>query len=151
MNELADRGHYDVLLRGGQLPINRDREALAGRPFGVRKIAAAMAEIREARLQMERHGIVDLGPDAETVQVPLERIALRRADDELVVDVTAIRRLDWQGDDAVQARLAKQFAVARGVPPPSFGPRREVRRLDSKHRGLQPVHPEIPANQLVVV
>jgi len=115
MDELADRGHHGFLLRGGQLSINGDREALVSRPLGVRKITAAMAEIREARLQMERHGIVDLGPDAEAVHVPLERVALRRAYDELVEDVTAIRRLDRQGDGA--RSTAACSASMRKFPP----------------------------------
>ena len=52
-----------------------------------------MAERREALLQVERHRIVDLGADAALREALRARVAVRHADDELVVDVAAIRRL----------------------------------------------------------
>ena len=85
-DELRDGRHHPLLLRKGQLAVDRNRQALVGRALGVGKVAAPVAEIRKARLQVERHRIVDLVADALAVQVPLERIALGRPDDELIED-----------------------------------------------------------------
>src|SRR5262249_61524016 len=54
------------------------------------KRAAAVPEIGETRLQVERDGVVNLVADPLAVEVRLQRVAFRRADDELVVDVAAI-------------------------------------------------------------
>ena len=80
-----------VLLRGGQLAVDRNRQALARRALGVRERARPVAEIGEAGLQVERHRVVDLVADAPRVEMALQRVALRRPDDELVEDVAAIR------------------------------------------------------------
>src|SRR5437773_947810 len=78
---------------GGQLAVDRDRQALGGGALGVRERAGRVSEVGEARLQVERDGIVNLIPDAVLVEMALERVAVRRGDDELVVDVQAVRRL----------------------------------------------------------
>src|SRR6185295_15672779 len=84
MDEPADRGHHGLLLGGGQLAVNRNREAFIRRALGVRKFAAAIAEVREARLQVKGHRVVDLVADALLVEVPLERVASWGADHELI-------------------------------------------------------------------
>ena len=68
----------DVALFGvGELGIDRQGEGLAGRRFGLRKIARLVAQRREAGLQVERDRIVDLGADLPCRQMVAERIADR--------------------------------------------------------------------------
>ncbi len=64
VGELGDRVHDDALLFRRQLAVDRNGEALVRRALGLREIAGAIAEVGEARLQVERHGIVDLVADA---------------------------------------------------------------------------------------
>src|SRR5439155_19122549 len=109
------------------------------------------SEIGEAGLQVERHRIVDRVADALLVEMPLQRVALRRAYDELVVDVKTIGGFRGQRDRAVEAGGAKELAVPRRVRAAARGPPREVRRLHAKDGGLQRVHPEVRADEMVVV
>src|SRR3954467_15464505 len=67
-DELGDGGHDRLLLLDRYLRVDGDGDRLAGRPLGVRKGAADVAEIGEARLQVERRGIVDLVADAAAVE-----------------------------------------------------------------------------------
>src|SRR4029450_8654059 len=96
----------------GELAVDRDGEAFIGGPLGVRERAAAVAETREARLQMERHRVINLVADAVLVEVPLERVALGRPDDELVEDVPVARRLLRQRERPGQLRVLEQAAGA---------------------------------------
>ena len=76
-----------------QLAVNGNREAVGRRALGMRERAGRVAKVRETRLQMERNRVVDFVADPLGIEMALERIALGRPDDELVVDVTAPWRL----------------------------------------------------------
>src|SRR5438270_11701543 len=149
--ERRDGRDDGFLLIAGELAVNRDREALGGGAFRLRERAAAVAEIREARLHVEWNGIVDLVADPLRVEVLLQTIPIGRSNDELVVDVNLVGRLGRQRDRAGEAGGLEQFAIPRGVGAASFGPRGEMRRLDAKARGLQRVHAAVAADVLAVV
>ena len=100
---------------------------------------------------MKRHRIVDLGPDATRLQVRAKPVALRDANDELVVDVPAPLGFDWQRDAAAETRGGKQLAVRGGIRAAPLVPPRQVRQLHAENRGLQRIHPEISADCLVHV
>ena len=68
------------------------RQRRGRRRFGLGKVTATIAERGETLLQVERHGIVDLGADAVLGQKRPHTIAIRHPHDELVVDVEAVRR-----------------------------------------------------------
>src|SRR6185312_6478476 len=57
-----------ALLRLGQLAVDRQRQRLGRGRLGGRKLAAPIAEPREAFLQVKGHGIVDLAADVRGVE-----------------------------------------------------------------------------------
>src|SRR5262245_18206972 len=85
LDELCDRRDDRLLLLRRQLAVNRDGEALVGGPLRLRERAAPVAEVGEARLQVERHRVIDLVADPLLIEMAFQRVALRRPDDELVV------------------------------------------------------------------
>ena len=104
--------------------------AIAGRRFGDREFAARVAERREARLQVERHRIVDLAADARRRQVRLERVAAAECGSRTgcrCVDAAAARRAATSTASGVgpaigprstrrpRGRLGEQRAVARRI------------------------------------
>src|SRR6266516_4655227 len=121
VDEFRDRAHDTLLLIEGELAVDRNRQALGGGAFGVREVAATMAEVRETGLQVKRHGIVDLIADAALVKVSLQRVAFGCTDDELVEDVMTIGRLDRQRDEAIKTGSTEQRAVARGIRAAAIG------------------------------
>src|SRR5687768_11663561 len=58
----VDNGIHDLVGRGGgESGMDREGETVGGSAFGGGKGPGAIAEIREARLEVERRRIVDLG------------------------------------------------------------------------------------------
>src|SRR5438067_13286140 len=53
-NKFRDGADHRFLLRSGQLAVNRQREARLSGALGVRKVAAPVAQVGEARLEVER-------------------------------------------------------------------------------------------------
>src|SRR6476659_8182611 len=70
--DLSYRGADDLddqsLLLFGQLAIDRQRQRLGRRRFGVREIAGAISERGKTLLQMKRDRVVDFGPHARLVE-----------------------------------------------------------------------------------
>src|SRR5688500_18450966 len=111
---------------------------------------------------MERYGVVDLGPDAAFLEELLQRISLTRTDNELVVDVPAVRGL-WRQHHAPgpsqlsrrhlrrqrQPSLREELTVQLCVALLASRPAIKVLELDAQHGGLQRVQPEVPAHYLV--
>ena len=62
--------------------------ALRRGAFRLRQVAAAPAEVREARLEVQRDRVVDLGRDAQAQEVGSQFVAPYRAHDVLVEDVS---------------------------------------------------------------
>ena len=144
----------DVALFGvGELGIDRQGEGLAGRRFGLRKIARLVAQRGEAGLQVERDRIVDLGADLPRRQMVAKRIAERRgnADDELVVDMEVARPLDRQADHRLQAVRDEQAAVASRNLPAQAGPGVKVAELHPEHGRLERVEPGVETDLMVMV
>src|SRR5262245_53255895 len=98
-----------------------------------------MTEVREARLQMKRNRIVDFGANASRVEMLLQTVAVCCPDDELVVDVMAIRGFRRQRHTIENAGGAEQLTIPSRIGPPAFGPARQVRRLHTQHRRLKRV------------
>src|SRR5262245_38423305 len=91
-----------LLLFERQLTVDWNSERLVGGLLGVREVAAPIAEIGEARLQMERYRVIDFVANALLVEMPLERVALGRLDHELVVDVEPVGSFRRQLDRVVE-------------------------------------------------
>src|SRR5580704_12464508 len=83
VKKTGDRVDDRLLLGAGELREDRNGQAFVGCPFGVREVAATIAQARETGLQGQRQRIVDLIADAGLVEMALERVASGRADDEL--------------------------------------------------------------------
>lgn len=86
-----------------------------------------VAQLAVDRLEVQRYGVVYHRADAADLERGHQRVALRRADNVLVVDVLGLRR-DVGRDDR---RIAEQLivVVARGYPSPGRVP--PVERGDS--------------------
>src|SRR3954463_4679525 len=69
--ERPDRLHDLVPLRRRELGIDREGDHLAGGALGLRTAALLVAEIGEARLQVEGQRVVDSIPDATPLEVRL--------------------------------------------------------------------------------
>src|SRR5262249_33590280 len=150
-DEFSDRVHDRLLLFDGQLGVDRNRQALGRCPFGNGEIAAAVAKVRKTGLQMKRHRIVDLISDLLSIEMRLEAVAAAHSDDELMENVPAPRRLHRQRHAIEQSDLSEQPRISLSVHPPRFRPRGKVWRFHAKNGGLDGVHPEIGANDLVEV
>jgi hypothetical protein len=148
--EARDLLEHVRLLRLAQLGVDGQRQRLARRRLRARERALALLEVGEARLQVEGHRVVDLGADAGLGEVLAQRVAARRADDELVVDVTG--RVVGQADLGGEARVGRgKPAVAIGV---GAARRRSTRPGAAASRAAPPpaaYRGEVAADRLVVV
>src|SRR5215471_416827 len=79
--------HVSSLLFG-QLGINGKCQSIAGRRFSVWQVASTVAEISKALLHMQRHWIVNFRLHPLLAQESLESIAIRAANDELIVNMS---------------------------------------------------------------
>src|SRR5712671_1947776 len=79
------RDVFELLAR--QFRVDWQRQCFARRRFRFREVAQPVPQARKAFLQMQRHRIINLRADAGRLEMGLELVALRRADDVLVVDV----------------------------------------------------------------
>src|SRR5258708_39448695 len=79
-----------LLLRGGQLGIDGQRQRSLGGFFAFRKRAFLVAEIGEAFLQVHRHGIIHFRANLLLLQIVLGSLAILDADAILVEDVSRL-------------------------------------------------------------
>jgi hypothetical protein len=77
IQELANRADDEPLLLVGELGVKRQRNGLTRGGFGVGKITRRVTQRREARLQVERDGVVDLGADLARREIVAQRVADR--------------------------------------------------------------------------
>ena len=101
VEELANRSHHVTLLLIGQLGIDGQRQRFSfAAASAMGKSPGFVAQRSEARLQMQRYGIVDLGADLARSQVVAKRVAdgSRHADGVLVEDVIMAFPLARQSD-----------------------------------------------------
>src|SRR5687768_13069221 len=91
--EPAHPGDHLVQLRPGELGEHRQRQHFGGRTLRFRTLPLLVAQVREARLEMEGQRIVDRRADALLLQVRLEGIPTLRAQRVLIVD-RLVRRID---------------------------------------------------------
>ena len=101
MTNLLD---HPLLLSVGELSIYRQREDLVGRSLGCRESSCSIPQLAKARLEMKRNRVVDFGAYAGGLQMRAQPVALGRANDELVVDMRAVRRA--RGSVTVPSRPA---------------------------------------------
>src|SRR3970282_1913954 len=73
------------LLIFGQFGVDRQRQRLGGGRLGRRERTAVIAEAGKALLEVERHRIVHLGPDAAVGQVGPHAVAVDQPYHKLVV------------------------------------------------------------------
>src|ERR1700704_4554400 len=84
-------------------------------------------------------------------QVGSEIVAPYGPDDELIEDMAALRRFGWQRDAVRQAGIPEQGAIACRILPAGIGPGCQMRRLDPQDRRLKRFHPEVAADDGVVI
>ena len=120
--------------------------------LGFGQVALLVPEVGEALLQVQRHGVVDLGADACGHEVLAQLVPVARADHVLIVDVAhalgGTRRLDRLARDR-PARKAR--VVEGGVALPARAPVIQMLQLHVEHRGLDLIEAEIAADERVVV
>src|ERR1700681_71887 len=108
VKKTGDRVDDYLLLGAGELGVDRNGQALGGCTCGVREVPPTIANVPKTRLQGQRQRIVDLVADAGLVEMALERVASGRADDELIEDVPAVRRLGGQFPRPFASRRAEE-------------------------------------------
>ena len=115
------------------------------------EVAFLMAEILEAGLEMERDGIIDVAADVGLFQgVPnFLAFAVMDADDVLVEDVAGGPCGGLRKGDAFDA--IKQIVVVESVQLAFRRPFVKMREFDVEDDGLQRVHAEVAADEMVVV
>ena len=109
------------------------------------KVALAVTEIAEARLEVQRERVVDFALDLAFRKVRAEGVARRRSHDELVPRV--IRCVMRERE--IEAR--ERVAIARGDSRARRVPAIEVRELHAEDRRLDRVEPHVPPDALVDV
>src|SRR5450631_3108808 len=87
--ERGDRRDDVLELRPLQLRIDRQGQRLERRALRLRKIPATSPKVAEAFLQMQRHRVIDLGPDATLGEELAQIVAALAADHVLIEDMTA--------------------------------------------------------------
>ena len=112
-----------VLLRLGQLRVDRQRDDPLRLRLGDREGALGEVEVRVGRLEMERDRVVDAGVDAVPVEPGAQRIAVLRLDlDHVqVVHGPHVRARSAPGH---AGHLGQERVVAGGDPAAAAGPRR---------------------------
>src|SRR2546426_12547865 len=96
-----ERGYgvdHAALLRGRELAVDRQRQSRRRRRFSCRKVAFLVAEICEARLQVERQRIVNLRSDTVRRKALLQTVTISSSNDELIEDVSSVGRFRRQHD-----------------------------------------------------
>src|SRR5205085_9668591 len=108
--------HDEVHLRLAH-PIDEQQAQARARPTtGLRMGVAVARHVRQARLPVARHWIVQAGLDVRLLQMRAQRVALRRAHDEQVPDVILMmygRHAERQAGEAVLVAPGERLA-ARG-------------------------------------
>ena len=87
LEELGDRADHIALRLARDLGIDWQRQRLASSPFGLRQIAFFVTEIRKTFLLMQSERVIDRSVDLALRQLLSQLVALRRADDILMIDV----------------------------------------------------------------
>src|SRR5258708_21354590 len=138
-----------LLLRGGQLRIDRQRQRSLGGFFAFRKRALLVAEIDEAFLQVHRHGIIHLRANLLLPQIVLRSLAILDADNILVEDVS--RLCLGSLHLATESGTGEGGLIERRVLLPARRPAVQAKELDLQDRGLDGVQTEVAAHHFVIV
>ena len=144
------------LLRLGEFGEDGEGEGLRGGAFALGEVAGAVAEIAVAFLEVERERVVDLGADSRRGEMCAECVAVRGADDELVVDVVIFHagagpRLDGELQGAVEAELCECFPIIGGACAACGAPFVEVREFYGEDGALDRINAEVAADPFVKV
>src|SRR5690349_14594878 len=100
---------------------------------------------------MQRDGIVDLRANAHPAEVCTQCVALRDANDVLVVDVPSVRYRVRRPDDFSQVLMIELSVIVRGVALAPIGPLVKIAKLDQQDRGLNLIQAKIAADDGVVI
>ena len=87
LEELGDRADHIALCLARDLGIDRQRQRLTSSPFGLRQIAFFVTEIRKTFLLMQSERLINRAVDLALRQPLAQLVALRRANDILMIDV----------------------------------------------------------------
>ena len=139
MADLREATGDAILVRDRQLGIAWQCENVARGGFRFGELTGSIAEVLEARLQVQRLRIVDRTANLVRLELLHHMIALTvlNTDTVLVEDVSSFGLNLGQLDRVQNARLSEQFAVALSVVLPSGGPLIEPSQFQSQHGGLQ--------------
>src|SRR6185312_8517696 len=149
--EIRYAAHHILQLHFGELGEDGQCERLARRALGLWEVPLAMLQVFEAFLQVQRHGVVDLGADAAGHEVLAQQIAVAYADDVLIEDVPHTLHHPRRLDGLAQSRVVESLVVDDGIALAPAAPRIEMLQLDVEHRGLDFIDAEIAADVRVVV
>src|SRR5262245_52275755 len=130
-----------LLLSVGELSIYRQGEDLLGRSLCCREGTCSIPQLTKARLKMKRYCVVDFRAYAGALQMLAQPIALGHADDELVVDMRAVRRAPRKRHRSGETGLLEQCFVPFGIPASRRRPAVQVGQLDAKNRRLERIDP----------
>src|SRR5690348_16000125 len=95
--------------------------------------------------------IINLGRYAVTPEISLQPVALFHTYDELVVHVSAVRRLGWHGHIGLQISIADQLTISTCIQLSRSRPLFEMPQLDSQDRRLQCIQAAVDAHHLIVI
>jgi hypothetical protein len=144
-----DRLDHAVLLRVGQLRVERQAEDLARRLLRVGAITEVAPEVREARLQMERPRVVHGSADPLRGEVREQTVPVAAAHDEVMHDLDALAIRGLHAQDAVEPGTDEPLAVPLGAGPPRPTPIGERRQLRPEDGRLQRVEAAVDPDHVV--
>src|SRR5215213_9292580 len=146
--EFLDGRYNGVELFFGQLRVNRKRQDFSRGPLALGAGAFGIAEIREARLKMERQWVVDVVSDSVGREVGGQLVSARYAQRVLVVD----RHVSWFDDGRTDfSEPSESGIVIRRVATTRGAPSLEMRQLDQKHGCLKSVEAAVVSHFFMVV
>ncbi len=94
---------------------------------------------------MQWHGIVNLGSNSILLEMCNQFVALRRPNDELIVNMTPARTLNRQ------LRTSNMFTIQRRIALTPFRPSIQIFQLHSQYRRLNRIQTKIAPKNLVVI
>ena len=139
MTDLREATGDAILVRDRQLGIAWQCEDVARGSLRFGELAGTIAEVLEARLQVQRLRVVDRATNLVRLELLHHMIALpvENSDTVLVENVSSFGLNLGQLDRVQNTRLSEQFTVALSVVLPSGGPFIEPSQLQSQHGRLQ--------------
>ena len=139
MADLREATGNAILVRDRQLGVARQCENVARGGFRFGELTGSIAEVLEARLQVQRLRVVDRATNLVRLELLHHMIAqtVLNADTVLVEDVSSLGLNLGQLNRVQNGRLPEQLTVTLSIVLPRCGPFIEPSQFQSQHGGLQ--------------